>query len=124
MPLIRAIVGTIAGLGLAVLLFFACWILAAGCSRAHIFVANQSGSAISNLVISGLSEQRRLGVLPATSEWKTVTPYHRGGHFQFSFVSAGSSHTVSPNTGTNISGFCGISFIIDSNMAVTSEVRK
>jgi len=115
--------GMTALLAVVVLVFFTCWLLAAGCSRAHIFVANQSGST-SNLVVSGSCEQRHLDILPATSEWKAVTPYHSGGHFQFSFVSAGSRHTISPDTGTNLCGFCGISFTIGSNMAVTSEVRK
>jgi len=124
MPLIRAILGMIGLLALVVLLFFTCWLLAAGCSRAHIIVTNQSGSAISNLIISGSCKQRQLDILAATSEWKTVTPYRSGGYFQFSFVGAGSSHTASPNTGTNLSGFCGIFFTIGSNMAVTSEVRK
>jgi len=35
------------------LLFFTCVILAAGCSRAHVFVSNQSGTTLSNLVIFG-----------------------------------------------------------------------
>lgn len=124
MPLVRVILGTLAGLALAVLLFFTCWLLAAGCSRAHIFVSNQSGSTISNLTISGSCKQRRLDILPAASEWKTVTPYHVPGHFQFSFTSAAGSHTANPDTGTNLFGFCGISFTISSNMAVTSQVRQ
>ena len=116
--------GMIGALALVVLLFFTCWILAAGCSRAHIFVANQSGSTISNLVISGSCKERHSDVLPTLSEWQTVTPYNSGGHFQFAFVSAGSNYTARPDTGTNLSGSCGISFRIASNMVVTSEVRK
>ena len=116
--------GMIAAVAFVVLLFFTCWILAAGCSRAHILVTNQSGSTVSNLVISGSCKQRRSDILPAFSEWQTVTPYNSGGHFQFAFVSAGSNYTARPDTGTNLSGSCGISFRIGSNMVVTSEVRK
>ena len=117
-------VGMIGVLTFVVLLFFTCWILAAGCSRAHILIANQSGSTVSNLVISGSCKQRRSDILPAFSEWQTVTPYNRGGHFEFAFVSAGSNYTARPDTGTNLSGSCGIFFRIGSNMVVTSEVRK
>ena len=116
--------GMIGALALVVLLFFTCWFLAAGCSRAHIFVTNQSGSTLSNLVISGSCKERRLDALPVSSEWRTVTPYHSGGQIQFSFVSAGSNNIARPDTGTNLSGFCAISFRVGSNMAVTSEVRK
>lgn len=124
MPLVKALMGMAGILALVVFLFFSSWLLAAGCSRAHIFVTNQSGSAVSNLTIAGSCKQRHLEILPAASEWKTVTPYHTPGHFQFSFASAGGSHTANPDTGTNLSGFCGISFTISSNMTVTSEVRK
>lgn len=124
MPLIKALMGTAGILALMVLLFFTCWLLAAGCSRAHIFVTNQSGSTVSNLTIAGSCKQRHLDILPAGSEWKTVTPYRTPGHFEVSFVSARGSHTASPDTGTNLSGFCGISFNIGSNMTVTSEVRQ
>jgi hypothetical protein len=110
--------------GALIAAFFIAWIWAITSSRALILVTNQSGSTISNLVISGACERRQLDILSATSDWKTVTPYRSGGYFQFSFVSAGSSHSVSPDTGTNLSGSCGISFTISSNMAVTSSVRK
>jgi hypothetical protein len=105
-------------------LLFVGWLLAAGCSRAHIFVANQSGSSISNLVISGSCKERRTNTLAPLSEWRTVTPYHSGGQIQFSFVSAGRSYIISPDKCTNLSGFCGISFMVASNMMVTSGVRK
>ena len=111
-------------LALVVLLFFTCWILAAGCSRAHIYVANQSGSTVSNLVISGSCKERHSAVLPTLSTWQTVTPYHDGGQIQFSFISAGSNYIARPDTCSNLSGFCGISFTIASNMVITSEVRK
>src|SRR5262249_13073399 len=99
-------------------IFFVSWLLAAGCSRAHIFVANQSGLAISNLVISGSCKERRTNTLAPLSEWRTVTPYHGGGQIQFSFVSDGRSYIITPDTCTNLSGFCGISFLVDSNMMV------
>lgn len=107
-----------------VVILFVGWLLAAGCSRAHIFVANQSGSSISNLVISGSCKERRTDTLAPLSEWLTVTPYRGGGQIQFSFVSDGKSYIISPDTCTNLSGFCGISFRVASNMVVTSEVRK
>ena len=107
-----------------VLLFFTCWLLAAGCSRAHFLVTNRSASTISNLVISGSCKHRHLDILAVTSEWRTVTPYHSGGHFQVSFVSAGRSYIASPDTLTNLAGSCGISFTVGSNMAVACEVRQ
>src|SRR5437588_6329977 len=120
MPLIRAMMGMISVLALVVFLFFTCWILAAGCSRAHVLVRNQSGCTISNLVISGSCKERRSYTLATDSEWQTVTPYQSGGLIQFSFVSASSNYVVHPNTGTNLSGSCGIFFRVASNMLVTS----
>jgi len=128
MPPVRFItrlgIGFVAAIGIVGGLFFVGWFLAAGRSRAHIYVANQSGASISNLVISGSCEERRTGTLAPFAEWRTVTPYHGGGQFQFSFVSGGKSYINSPDRCTNLSGFCGISFMIDSNMMITSGVKK
>jgi hypothetical protein len=124
MPLIKALMGTAGILALVVLLFFTCWLLAAGCSRAHIVVNNQSGSTISNLVISGSCKLRRSDALPALSEWRTVVPYNSGGRLQLAFVSGGSNYTSRPDAATNLSGACAIFFRIGTGMVVTSEVRK
>ncbi len=124
MPLIKALMGTAGILALAVLLFFTCWLLAAGCSRAHIVVSNHSGSTISNLVISGSCKLRRSAALPTLSDWRTVVPYNSGGRLRLSFVSGGSNYTASPDTATNLSGSCAILFRVGTNLAVTSEVRK
>jgi hypothetical protein len=123
MTLIRAIMGMITLLALLVLLFFTCWILAAGCSRAHILVTNQSGATISNLVIAGSCKERHADTLIALSEWRTVTPYQSGGTIQFSFASAGKSYVAEPDNYTNRSGFCAIAFTVNSNMVVKSGVR-
>ena len=120
----RALFGSMAVLASIIVLFFGCWLLAAGCSRAHVFVRNETGGAISNLVFSGTCKERSSDMVAPLSEWKTVTPYRSPGQFQLSFLSDGRSYTNHPETGTNLSGFCGISFIIGSNMVVTSEVRK
>jgi len=128
MRLIRFIMGTIGTIigtmGVLILLFFSCWFLAASCSRAHVFVTNESGTTISNLVISGSCKERHTDALAPLSEWRTVTPYDRGGLIHFSFVSGGTSYTAIPDRGTNLSGFCGMFFTVGSNMAVKSHVVK
>jgi len=122
--LMRALSVSIAVLASVIVAFFGCWFLAAGCSRAHIFVRNESGGAISNLVISGTCKERRMDVVAPLSAWKTVSPYRSPGQFQFSFMWDGRSYSNRPDTGADLSGFCGISLIVGSNMVVRSEVRK
>ena len=119
MTLVRFITGIIGTLVLGILLIFACWILAAGCSRAHNIVANQSGTILSNLVISGSCKQRHADTLAAQSEWRTVTPYD-SGLMRFTFDSAGMSYGT--NTELN-AGFLGVVYTINSNMMITLEKR-
>ena len=71
---------------LVIVAFFVGWMLAAGCSRAHIFVANESRMPLSNLVVSGACKERRADALPPFAEWRTVTPYRSGGLIHLSFV--------------------------------------
>lgn len=108
---------------MVIALFFTGWILAAGCSNAHISVRNESSTTLSNLIVSGACKERRTNALLAFSEWRTVTPYRSGGLIQLSFVGAGTKHIACPDMNTNRSGPCGITFRIDSNMVVESEVR-
>ncbi len=116
---VRFIAGIIGTLVLAVLLFFTCWILAAGCSRAHVFVSNQSGTTLSNLVISGSCKERHADALAAQSEWRTVTPYG-SGTMRFTFDSAGISYST--NTELN-AGFLGVFYMISSNMVITIQKK-
>src|SRR3954467_7219281 len=106
-----------------VVIFFSGWILAAGCSRAHILVRNESGTTLSNLGVSGASKQRRADTLAAPSEWITVTPYRRGDLIQLSFVSADKSYVTTAEMDTNHSGICGITFTVDSNRVVKSGLK-
>ena len=99
--------------------FFICWILAAGCSRAHIIVTNQSGTTLSNLVISGSCKERHADTLVSQSEWRTVTPYG-SGMMRFTFDSAGMHYST--NTELN-AGFLGVFYMISSNMVITIEKR-
>jgi len=108
---------------LVIVVFFAGWMLAAGCSRAHIFVANESRMPLSNLVVSGACKERRADALAPLAEWRTVTPYRSGGLIHLSFVGAGSNYFASPDMDTNHSGHCGITFRVDSNMVVRSGVK-
>jgi hypothetical protein len=120
MRLVRSITGIIGTLAFAVLLFFTCWILAAGCSRAHVFVSNQSGTTVSNLVISGSCKKRHADILAAQSEWRTVTSYDSDGVMRFSFDCAG----VSYSTNTELrSGFLGVFYMIGSNMIVIIQKK-
>lgn len=50
---LRSVVGMVATVAFVVLVLFTAWLLTFSCSRATILVSNQSGGAISNLVISG-----------------------------------------------------------------------
>jgi len=119
MTLVRFITGIIGTLVLAILLFFTCWILAAGCSRAHVFVSNQSGTTLSNLVISGSCKERHTDTLAPLSEWRIVTPYD-SGMMRFSFQCGGASYTT--NTELH-SAFLGVFYMISSNMLITVEQK-
>jgi hypothetical protein len=105
------------------LIFFTCWILAAGCSRAHVFVTNQSGMSLSNLVVSGLSKERRSDALAPLSEWHTATPYRRGCLIQFSFETAGQNYTTNSDACLDHSGFCAVWFTIGTNMVIISRAK-
>jgi len=119
----RLFAGFVAVPALAIVIFFAGWIFSAGCSRAHVLVVNQSGTTLSNLVISGACRERHTDALIAFSEWRTVTPYESGGTIRFSFASAGKSYVAEPDIYTNHSGFSAIAFTVNSNMVVKSGVR-
>jgi len=100
-------------------LFFLCWLLAAGCSRAHIIVTNHSSTVVSNLVISGSCKERHSDILAAESVWRTATPYHEG-EIWFSFDSAGMSYR------TNVAvhyAFLGLIYTISTNMLFRVETR-
>jgi len=112
-----------ATLVIGILIIFTCWILAAGCSRAHIQVTNQSGMSLSNLVISGLGKMKRSDTLAPFSEWHTTSPYHRGYLIQFSFEAAGQSYSTNTDACLGHSGFCAVWFTIGTNMAITSGAR-
>lgn len=119
MPFIVAILRIVALIAGGVLLFFTCWLLAAGCSRADIIVTNQSGTTISNLVISGSCKERHADVLATQSEWRTATPYD-SGTMRFSFECGG----VSYGTNTELrSALLGVIYTISSNMTVTIQKR-
>lgn len=115
--------GTIAGLAFVVLLFFTCWILAAGCSRAHILVSNKSGCTISNLVVSGLGKERHSDTLAPLSEWQTAASYHRGCLIQFSFEVAERNYSTNSDACLNHSGWCSVMFTIGTNMVTTPGAR-
>ena len=108
----------------AIVMFFTCWILAAGCSRAHVLVTNHSGMSLSNLMVSGLSKERRSDTLAPSSEWQTSTLYHQGSMIQFSFEMAGHVYTTNSDACLNDSGFCAVLFTIGTNMVITSQARK
>jgi hypothetical protein len=119
MPFVRAILRIVAILAGGILLFFTCWIVAAGCSRAHIIVTNQSGTTVSNLIISGSCKDRHADILATRSEWRTVTPYD-SGMMRFSFECGGTSYT----TNTELrSAFLGVIYTISSNMIITAQTR-
>jgi hypothetical protein len=111
--------GVIGALAFGIFLFFACWFLAAGCSRAYVFVQNQSGTTISNLVISGSCKERRAETLATQSKWRTVTPYD-SGQIRFSFDCDGMSYSTNAELRE---GFLGIFYMINSNMIVTVEKK-
>jgi hypothetical protein len=115
----RALIGSIATVAGLVVVFFGCWILAAGCSRAHIIVTNQSGTTLSNLTISGSCNQRHSDTLAPQSEWRTVTPYHEG-EIWFSFDGAGVSYRT--NVGVR-AAFLGVFYTIGTNMIIRVETR-
>ena len=121
--ILAIITGIIGALAFAVLLIFTCWILAAGCSRAHIQVTNQSGMSLSNLVISGLGKMKRSDTLAPFSAWHTTSPYHRGYLIQFSFEAAGQSYSTNSDACLGHSGFCAVWFTIGTNMAITSGAK-
>jgi hypothetical protein len=123
MTFIRFIWGVFATFVIGILIFFTCWILAAGCSRAHVFVTNQSGMSLSNLVVSGLSKERHSDALAPHSEWHTATPYHRGHLIQFSFETAGQNYTTNSDACLDHSGFCAVWFTIGTNMVITSGAK-
>jgi hypothetical protein len=123
MSLVRFIsqigVGLVTGIVVVGGLFFFCWLLAAGCSRAHVSVSNQSGTTVSNLVISGSCKERRTDSLATQSEWRTVTPYH-SGLMHFSFDCAGMSYSTNTELG---SAFVGVFYTISSNMIVIIQKK-
>lgn len=119
MTLVRSIVGIIGTVAFGILIFIACWVLAAGCSRAHVFVSNRSGTTISNLVISGSCKERRAEVLATQSEWRTVTSYDTG-QMHFSFDCAGLNYSTNTELQT---GFLGVFYTISSNMIVTMQKK-
>jgi hypothetical protein len=119
MQFIRFISSGVAMILFAVLLFFTCWILAAGCSRAHIIVTNQSGTTVSNLTISGSCHERHSDILAPQSQWRTVTPYHEG-EIWFSFDSAGVSYRTNVGVRT---AFLGMFYTIGTNMIIRLETR-
>jgi hypothetical protein len=119
MPFLRTILRIVAILACGVLLTFTCWVFAAGCSRAHIIVTNQSGTTVSNLAISGSCKERHVDVLATQSEWLTVTPYDNG-IMRFSFECDGSRYTT--NTELH-SAFLGVIYTISTNMIVTVQTR-
>ena len=122
--LLRSVVGMVAMVAFVVLVLFTGWFPAFSCSRATILVSNQSGGAISNLVISGSCKERHADVLPTGSDWHTATPYRNAELIRLSFICNGSNYVAGTHAGTNLSGSCGISFQIGSNLVVTSDVRK
>jgi hypothetical protein len=112
---IIGIIGTVA-FGI----FIACWVLAVGCSRGHVFVNNQSGTTISNLVISGSCKERHAETLATQSEWRAVTPYE-AGIVRFTFDCGGI--TYSTNTELRV-GFLGLFYMVHSNMTVTIQKKS
>jgi len=100
-------------------LFFLCWLLAAGCSRAHIIVTNHSSTVVSNLVISGSCKERHSDMLAAESVWRTATPYHEG-EIWFSFYSSGVSYRTNAEMR---SAFLGVIYTIGTNMIIRVETR-
>jgi len=119
MSLTRQIVRIIGILVFAAFLFFGCWLLTAGCSRAHIIVTNQSGSTVSNLTISGSCQERHSDTLAPQSQWFTVTPYHEG-EIYFSFDSAGVSYRT--NVGVR-AAFLGVFYTIGTNRSIRVETK-
>jgi len=119
MPFVRFIGSVIATLAAGTVIVFTCWILAAGCSRAHIAVTNQSGTTLSNLVISGSCKERRANTLVSQSAWRTVTPYE-SGMMRFTFDSAGISYST--NTEVN-AGFLAVFYMVSSNMMITVQKK-
>ena len=119
MRFIRFISAGIAAVVFAILLFFTCWLLAAGCSRAHIVVSNQSGTTLSNLTISGSCRQRHSNTLAPQSQWRTVTPYHEG-EIWFSFDSAGVSYRTNVGVRT---AFLGVFYTIGTNMIIRVQMQ-
>jgi hypothetical protein len=116
MSLVRSITGIIGTLAFAILLFFSCWILTAGCSRAHVGVSNQSGTTVSNLLISGSCKERHADTLATQAEWRAVTPYQSGGSIHFSFESAGKGYDTNSEVR---SGWLGLSYTIGTNMIIS-----
>jgi hypothetical protein len=123
MSFARLLSYTIAVPAFIIVMFFTAWILAAGCSRVHILVTNQSGATLSNLVISGSCKERHADTLAASSEWHTSTPYRSGGLIQFSFETTGQNYTTNSDACLNHSGFCYVWFTIGTNMVITSGAK-
>jgi len=119
MQFIRFISASVGAIVLAILLFFTCWLLAAGCSRAHIVVSNESGTTLSNLTISGSCHQRHSDALAPQSQWRTVTSYHEG-EIWFSFDSAGVTYRT--NVGVQ-AAFLGVFYTIGTNMIIKVQMR-
>jgi len=120
MQFTRFISASIATIALVIALFFTCWVLAAGCSRAHIVVNNQSGVTLSNLMISGSCNQRHSDRLAPQLQWRTVTPYHKG-EIYLSFDNAGANYRT--NVGVQ-SAFLGVFCTISTNMIIKVETRN
>ena len=118
----RSLIRGIAFLVGPVVVFFGCWILAAGCSRAHVVVTNSSGTSLSSLVISGSCKERRVDALAPQSEWRAVTPYRGDAVIRFSFSSAGKEYTSNPDIHPGYRGPFMLHFTVDSNMVATSSV--
>jgi hypothetical protein len=122
MPFVRAILRIVAILAGGICLFFTCWLLAAGCSRAHIIVTNQSGTTVSNLVISGSCKERHSDTLAPQLEWRTVTPFRGDALIQFSFSSAGKNYITNADIHAGYRGPFMLHFTVDSNMLAISRV--
>ena len=115
----RTLIGSTATLAAIFAIFFGGWLLSAGCSHAHIFVTNQSGTTLSNLTVSGSCGPRHLNILAPQSEWRTHTAYHEG-EISFSFDSAGVTYRT--NVGVH-NAFLGLIYTIGTNMIIKLESR-
>ena len=121
MSFVRLIAYIAATLVIAIVIIFAGWTLIAGLSCANIVVANQSGTTLSNLVISGSCKEHDRDKLAVLAEWHITTLYN--GPIHLSFVSNGKRYVGEPVLSTNDAGFRGIFFLVGSNMVVKIKTR-